>query len=189
MVIRSIRFYHETKYSTSSSLGMAKSILSLVWPTLWFLQVTCFTFRLPAHTPAALQTKLSSINNAQLYYYVGSGPFHKAGIMLYNPKSKQTIIRRSFTQLESSDPIIPSLPVSVSEFNSYDHYSTCSHTYSLCDNTFIKNKSSNSTTWSSLPTPFTISPPSSSRSYCYFSYGSSNHISSAGVIEPHITAT
>ena len=35
--------------------------------------------------------------------------------MLYNPKTKQTIIRRSFTQVESSDPVIPSLPVHISD--------------------------------------------------------------------------
>jgi len=65
-----------------------------------------FGCRIRAHTPASIQTKLS--HNAQLHYYVGSAPFHKAGIMLYNPKTKQTIIRHSFTQLDSSDPIIPS---------------------------------------------------------------------------------
>ena len=42
-----------------------------------------------AHTPTSMQTKLSQ--NAQLHFYVGSAPFHKAGIMLYNPKTKQTI--------------------------------------------------------------------------------------------------
>jgi len=71
-----------------------------------------------AHTPASLQTKLS--HNAQLHYYVGSAPFHKAGIMLYNPKMKQTVIRRSFTQLESTDEKNPSLPVSISESISDD---------------------------------------------------------------------
>ena len=72
-----------------------------------------FGCRIMAHTPVSLQTKLS--NNAQLHYYVGSAPFHKAGIMLYNPKTKQTIIRRSFTQLESSDPVIPSVPITISD--------------------------------------------------------------------------
>ena len=47
------------------------------------------------------------------YYYVGSAPFHKVGIMLFNPKSKQTIIRRSFHQLNPTDAIIPTLPLSV----------------------------------------------------------------------------
>jgi len=50
----------------------------------------------------------------QLHYYVGSAPFHKAGIMLYNLKTKQTIIRRSFHQLETSDATISSLPLSIS---------------------------------------------------------------------------
>jgi len=72
-----------------------------------------FGCRIMAHTPASLQTKLS--HNAQLHYYVGSAPFHKAGIMLHNPKTEQTVIRRSFTQLESSDEMIPSSPVSISE--------------------------------------------------------------------------
>jgi len=68
------------------------------------------------HILHQLQTKFS--NNAQLHYYAGSAPFHKAEIMLYNPKTKQTIIRGSLTQLESSDPIIPSLPLSISEIKS-----------------------------------------------------------------------
>jgi hypothetical protein len=77
-----------------------------------------FGCKIMAHTPASLQSKLSP--NAQLHYYVGSAPFHKAGIMLYNPKTKQTIIRRSFTQIESSDPIIPELPVTISDTSSSD---------------------------------------------------------------------
>jgi hypothetical protein len=44
---------------------------------------------------------------------VGSTPFHKAGIMLFNPKTKQTIVRRSFHQLNPTDEIIPDLPLSV----------------------------------------------------------------------------
>ena len=75
-----------------------------------------FGCRIMAHTPASLQTKL--FNNAQLHCYVGSAPFHNAGIMLYNPKTKQTIIRHSFTQIGSSDPIIPSLPVTISDTSS-----------------------------------------------------------------------
>ena len=61
-----------------------------------------FGCRIMAYTPADLQTKLS--NNARLHYYVGSAPFHKAGITLYNPKTKQTIICRSFTNCNHQIP-------------------------------------------------------------------------------------
>ena len=64
-----------------------------------------------AHIPSSLQSKLS--DNALLHYYVGSAPFHKAGTILFNPKTKQTIVRRNFHQLNPTDAIILDLPLSV----------------------------------------------------------------------------
>ena len=64
-----------------------------------------------ARIPSSLQSKLS--DNAVLHYYVGSTPFHKAGIILFNPNTKQTIVRRRFHQLNPTDTIIPDLPLSV----------------------------------------------------------------------------
>jgi len=70
-----------------------------------------FGCRIMAHIPASMQTKLS--DNSTLHYYVGSAPFHKGGIMLFNPKTKQTILRRSFHQINPTDADIPTLPLSV----------------------------------------------------------------------------
>ena len=51
---------------------------------------------------------------------MGSAPFHKASIIPSNPKTKQTIICRSFHQLESSDVTILSFPLSISTINNED---------------------------------------------------------------------
>jgi len=58
-----------------------------------------FGCRIMAHSPTNLQTKLS--DKATLHYYRPSS-VSQTGIMLYNPKTKQTIIRWSFYQLEST---------------------------------------------------------------------------------------
>ena len=77
-----------------------------------------FGCRVMAHIPSFLQSKLS--DNAVLHYYVGSAPFHKGGIMLFNPKTKQTIVRRRFHQLNPNDEVIPDLPLSVPGTDSAD---------------------------------------------------------------------
>ena len=93
---------------------MENSILSLVWVSIQFFKSPHLPFgcRVMAHIPSSLQSKLS--DNAVLHYYVGSALFHKAGIMLFNPKTKRTIVRRTEVhQLNPTDAIIPDLPLSV----------------------------------------------------------------------------
>ena len=64
-----------------------------------------------AHNPVATQTKLS--DNATLHHYVGPAPHTKQGILLYNPKTKLVIIRKSFQPLDRYDLTIPQLPLRV----------------------------------------------------------------------------
>jgi hypothetical protein len=64
-----------------------------------------------AHTAIENQTKIS--DNSILHYYVGPAPHTKQGILLYNPKSKQVVIRRSYQQLNKNDPILPTLELQV----------------------------------------------------------------------------
>jgi len=45
-----------------------------------------------AHNPAKLS------ENSTMHYYVGSTPFHKLFVLIYNPKTHQTIVRSSFQQ-------------------------------------------------------------------------------------------
>ena len=61
-----------------------------------------------AHTAAIKQTKIS--DNSVLHYLVGPNPFQK-GILLFNPKTRQTIF--SFQQLlhELISTIYPKIPV------------------------------------------------------------------------------
>ncbi len=47
-----------------------------------------------AHLPVADQTALSG--KAFLSYYVGTAPNYRGGILLYNPASQRTIIRRTY---------------------------------------------------------------------------------------------
>jgi len=116
MVICSIGYTYETKRTTYKTFTMANFILSLVWVSIQFFEITPVTVcRVMAHIPSSLQSKLS--DNAVLHSYVGSAPFHKAGIMLFNPKTKQTIVRRSFHQLNPTDAIIPDIPLSVPNNN------------------------------------------------------------------------
>jgi len=68
-----------------------------------------FGCRVMAHTPVQLQTKLG--DNSILHYYVGPAPYHKQGVLLYNPKTKSTIVRRSFHQLNHDDQPNPTLPI------------------------------------------------------------------------------
>ena len=63
-----------------------------------------------AHNPALTQTKLR--DNSTLHYYVSPAPFRKEGALLYNPKTKKTIIRRTFKSLDATDQILTSLPLS-----------------------------------------------------------------------------
>ena len=46
--------------------------------------------------------------------YVGLAPFHKQGVLHYNPKTYQTIVKRSFQQLNHKDNDIPQLSLLVS---------------------------------------------------------------------------
>ena len=71
-----------------------------------------FGCRVVAHNPSNLQTKLS--DNSCSHYYVGPAPFHKAGVLLYNPETKKTIIRPSFHQLDLTDSNIHPLPIAAS---------------------------------------------------------------------------
>ena len=57
-----------------------------------------------AHIASVNQSKLS--DNAVLHYYVGPAPYHQQGILLFNPKTNQTIVRRSFKQIDNKDPQI-----------------------------------------------------------------------------------
>jgi len=96
---------------------MENSVFPLPWVPIQFFEITLVTVWV-AHTPSSLQSKLS--DNAFLHCSVGSTPFHKAGIMLFNPNTKQTIVKRSFHQLNPTDEIIPYLPLSVSGIVSTD---------------------------------------------------------------------
>ena len=58
-----------------------------------------------AHVPTSNQSKLS--DNSILHYYIGTAFRTKEGIMLYNPKTKQIIIRRSYQTLHDNDQPIP----------------------------------------------------------------------------------
>jgi hypothetical protein len=72
-----------------------------------------------AHNPVKTQSKLS--DNATLHYYVGPAPDTKQGILLYNPKTKLVIIRRSlFQPLDHHDLTIPHLPLSMNHNNTQD---------------------------------------------------------------------
>ena len=113
MVICTFRCPHEVKCPTRRNLQ---------WQTPFYLwygynynfsrsPLLPFGCRVMAHIPTSLQSKLS--DNSIFHYNVGSAPFHKAGIMLFNPKTKQTIIRRSFHQLNPTDANIPTLPISI----------------------------------------------------------------------------
>ena len=126
-----------------------------------------FGCRIMVHTPATLQTNLS--NNAQIHYYVGSVPFHKAGIMLYNPKTKQTIILRSFTQLESFHPYLFSFQQSTLKIFIRPLFLPFPQIFPLRQNIYQKQK---------LQRPYmkfltysvpSLSPTSFSRPYCYSS--------------------
>ena len=70
-----------------------------------------FGCRIMAHTSPTLQYKIS--DNDLVHYNVDSAPFHKAGIMLFDPKTKQTIVRRCFRQIDPTDETILDLPHSV----------------------------------------------------------------------------
>jgi len=60
-----------------------------------------------AHTVTINQSKLS--DHAVLQYYVGPAPYHKQGILLWSPKTRQTIVRRTFQQLNKVDEDIPDI--------------------------------------------------------------------------------
>jgi len=62
-----------------------------------------------AHNPVETQSKLS--DNATLHYYVGPASHNKQGILLYNPKTKLIVIRRSFQPLDHKDLTIPQYPL------------------------------------------------------------------------------
>jgi len=64
-----------------------------------------------AHTSVENQSKLSP--NSVLHYYVGSAPHTKQGILLYNPNTKQVIIRRSYQQLNNKDQELPTLQLQI----------------------------------------------------------------------------
>jgi hypothetical protein len=66
-----------------------------------------FGCRVMAHVPTSNQSKLS--DNSVLHYYIGTAFRTKEGIMLYNPKTKQLIIRRSYQTLHDNDQHIPDL--------------------------------------------------------------------------------
>ena len=51
------------------------------------------------------------MHNASLHYYVGPARHTKQGVLLYNPKTKLVIIRRSFQHLDLNDLTIPQLPL------------------------------------------------------------------------------
>ena len=69
-----------------------------------------FGCRVMAHISAINHSKQSE--NAVLHYYVGPSPYHKQGILLLNPKTRQTIVRRSYQQLKFL--MMPS-PISLSK--------------------------------------------------------------------------
>ena len=77
--------------------------------------LTHFGCRVMAHISESNQTKLS--DNSSLHYYVGPAPHTKQGILLYNPKTKLVIIRRSYQKLDTSDPVIPQISVDLSDPN------------------------------------------------------------------------
>ena len=54
-------------------------------------------------------------DNSTLNYYVGLAPYHKQGILLYNPKTRQTIVRRSFQQFNIKDKDISQLSLLISD--------------------------------------------------------------------------
>ena len=63
-----------------------------------------------AHNAVYVQTKMS--DNATLYYYVCPAVCHTHyGVLLYNSKRKQTIVRRSFQKLEDNDRSLSILPL------------------------------------------------------------------------------
>jgi hypothetical protein len=68
-----------------------------------------FGCRVMAHNAVATQQKLS--DNSTLHYYVGPAPYTTQGILLYNPKIKLVVIRRSFQPLNDVDNIVPTIPL------------------------------------------------------------------------------
>jgi len=54
-----------------------------------------------AHIAFVNQSNLR--DNAALHYYVGPASCHQQGIPLFNLKTNQTIVRRSFQQLDNND--------------------------------------------------------------------------------------
>jgi hypothetical protein len=77
-----------------------------------------FGCKVMAHTSVENQSKLSP--NSVLYYYVGSAPHTKQGILLYNPSTKQVIIRRSYQQLNTQDQELPTLQLQIHSPTSTD---------------------------------------------------------------------
>ena len=65
------------------------------------------------HNPAITQTKLSE-NFTFHYHYVGTVPYHKQGVLLYNPRTLRTIARRGFQQINNKDNDIPQLSLLIS---------------------------------------------------------------------------
>ena len=61
------------------------------------------------HTAAINQSKLS--DNSVFHYYVGPAPYHKQVILLFNRKTRQTIVQCSFQQLSKVDDNIPDIPL------------------------------------------------------------------------------
>ena len=122
--------------------------------------------------------------------------------MLYNPKTKQTIIQRSFTKLESSDPIIPSLTLSILAINSElflrPLFPSFLQIFSLRHNVYQNQKLqlpshevpylSRSRSLRPPPQGHIVTPTATFND----SSNSHNHLSSTGVIVPsvsHITPT
>ena len=64
-----------------------------------------------AHNAVETQSKLS--DNTTLRYYVGPAPHTKQGILLFNPKTKLVVIRRSFQPLDQQDINVPQLQLHV----------------------------------------------------------------------------
>ena len=64
-----------------------------------FLNKPLLPFGCRAHISESNQTKLS--DNSSKHYFVGLAPHTKQGILLYNPKTKLVIIRRSYQKLDT----------------------------------------------------------------------------------------
>ena len=94
-----VNIYHSKRLILS---GLELNMISIITPAT----IGC---RVMAHVPLSNSTKRS--DNSVLQYYIGTAFHTKQGTMLYNPKTKQVIIRRSYQTLHGNDQTIPVIKI------------------------------------------------------------------------------